>query len=160
MAASGDAPAHLWRRATQVLSAMHKEDIRRPEDLELHFAELDILILRQRWGSAYERINVIERHLRQWNATTALLKYRENIEGRLHSSYQEMVNSNALGCSYLPNGDFGRARLAFADALQHASAVTDANPHGRRKICLNLAAWTCPRAIPTGPKRAIVTPWP
>ena len=134
-----DGPAHLWRRATDVLSARRKEDIRRPEDLELHFAELDILILRQHWGSAYELINVIERHLRQWNATTALLKYRENIEGKLYSSYQEMVNSNALGCSYLSNGDFDRARLAFADALQHASAVTDADPHGRRKICLNLA---------------------
>jgi tetratricopeptide (TPR) repeat protein len=134
-----DGPAHLWRRATKVLSA-RREDIRRPEDLELHFAELDILILRQRWGSAYELINVIERHLRQWNATTALLKYRENIEGQLHSSYQEMVNSNALGCSYLSNGDLDRARLAFADALRHAGAVTDADPHGRRKICLNLAA--------------------
>lgn len=135
-----DGPAHLWRRATDVLSASRKEDIRRPEDLELHFAQLDILVLRQRWGSSYELINVIERHLRQWNATTALLKYRENIEGKLHSSYQEMVNSNALGCSYLSNGDLDRARLAFADALQHASAVTDADPHGRRKICLNLAA--------------------
>jgi tetratricopeptide (TPR) repeat protein len=135
-----DGPAHLWRRATDVLSASRKEDIRRPEDLELHFAELDILILRQLWGSSYELINVIEKHLRQWNATTALVKYRENIAGKLHSSYQEMVNYNALGCSYLSDDDFDRARQAFSEALQHASAVTDADPHGRRKICLNLAS--------------------
>lgn len=135
-----DGQAQLWRRATDVLSAQRKEVIQRPEDLELHFAELDILMLRQRWGSAYELINVIERHLRPWNATTALLKYRKNIEGKLDSSYREMVNSNALGCSYLSNGDFDRARQAFTDALQHASAVTGADPQGRRKICLNLAA--------------------
>lgn len=135
-----DGPAHLWRRTTDLLSSSRKEHIQRPEDLDVHFAELKILIRRQLWGSSYELIDTMERQLQRWNAAGLLLKYRETIAGQLRASYREMVNYNALGCIYLSRGNFGKAQQAFGNALRNASAVADKYPHGRRKIFINLAA--------------------
>jgi tetratricopeptide (TPR) repeat protein len=135
-----DGPAHLWRRASDLLSGSRKVQIRQPEDLDVHFAELEILIRRQLWGSSYELIDTIEKQLQRWNAAALLLKYRKTIAGKLGRSYREMVNYNALGCIYLSRGDFGKAQQAFDSALRNASAVVAAYPHGRRKIYINLAA--------------------
>jgi tetratricopeptide (TPR) repeat protein len=135
-----DGPAHLWRQATDILSSGRKEQIRHPEDLDLYFAELEILIHRQLWGSSYELIDTMERHLQQWNAAELLIKYREKIAGQLRENYREMVNYNALGCIYLPRGDFEKAQEAFGNALRNASAVAGIYPHGRRKVYINLAA--------------------
>ncbi len=135
-----DGPAHLWRRATDLLSGSRKEQIRQPEDLDAHFAELEILIRRQLWGSSYELIDTMEKQMQRWNAAGLLLKDRETIAGKLGGSYREMVNYNALGCIYLSRGNFGKAQQAFDNALRNASAVAGAYPHGRRKIHINLAA--------------------
>lgn len=135
-----DGPAHLWRRATDLLSDSRQEQIGQPEDLEMYFAELDILIRRRLWGSSYELIDTIEKQLQRWNAAGLLLKYRETIAGRLRESYREMANYNTLGCIYLSRGDLGKAREAFDNALRNARAVADTYPHGRRKIYINLAA--------------------
>jgi hypothetical protein len=105
-----DGPAHLWRQAADLLSGSRKEQVQRPEDLEVYFAELDILIRRQLWGSSYELIDTIEKKLQRWNAAALLLKYRETVAGKLRVSYREMVNYNALGCIYLSRGNFGEAR--------------------------------------------------
>jgi tetratricopeptide (TPR) repeat protein len=135
-----DGPAHLWRQAADLLSGSCKEQVQRPEDLEVYFAELDILIRRQLWGSSSELIDTIEKKLQRWNAAALLLKYRETVAGKLRVSYREMVNYNALGCIYLSRGNFGEAEKAFDNALRNASAVAGAYPHGRRKIYINLAA--------------------
>jgi tetratricopeptide (TPR) repeat protein len=135
-----DGPAHLWRRATDLLSASRKEQVQQPEDLDVYFAELDILIRRQMWGSSYELIDTMEQQLQRWNAAALLLRYREGIAGKLGVSYREMVNYNALGCIHLSRGDFGEAQQAFGNALRNASAVAARYPHGRRKIYINLGA--------------------
>ena len=135
-----EGPAHLWRRAADLLSRSRKDQIQRPEDLDPYFAELDILIRRQLWGSCYELIDTMEKQLQRWSAATELVKYRETIAGQLRVSYREMVNYNALGCIHLSRGKFGKAQQAFDSALRYASAVAGKYPHGRRKIYINLAA--------------------
>ncbi len=149
---SGDLYADLlFRAAVQLLRYQTPEErIREPEDLRWHFAELDILVREAQMnksyddpsGPLYDEINRMERVmkpvLRRWNAEGLLLKYREAIKDNLKKPYQEMVNSNALGCIYMSRGRFDDARRAFEDALQR---VDDANARsGRRKILINRAA--------------------
>jgi tetratricopeptide (TPR) repeat protein len=135
-----DGPAHLWSRATDLLSRSRKEQVQQPEELDVYFAELDILIRRQLWGSCYELIDTMEKQLQRWNAAALLLRYRETIAGKLQRSFQEMVNYNALGCIYLSLGKLGKAQQAFENALRNADAAADRYPHGRRKIYINLGA--------------------
>lgn len=135
-----DGPARLLHDAANLLSRCREpeESIERPEDLDGHFAELEVRVRAQLWASSYELINEIDRLLRRWSAAGLLLKYREVIAGMLRVSFREMVNYNALGCIYMTRGRFGPAQRAFDNALRHADATTW--PHGRRKIYLNLAA--------------------
>lgn len=135
-----EAPRHLLRQASDLLSSSRQEQIQKPADLDVYFAELDILIRRQLWGSSYELIDTTEKQLQRWNAAALLLKYRESIAGKLRVSYREMANYNALGCIYLSRGSFGKAERALGAALRNASAVTGAYPPGRRKIYINLGA--------------------
>jgi tetratricopeptide (TPR) repeat protein len=133
-------PARLLHNAANLLSGWRKSEdmILRPEDLDVHFAELDIRVRAKLWGSSYELINEMDSLLQQWNAAGLLLKYRRAIAGNLRSGFQEMVNYNALGSIYLSRGCFGEARQAFEDALRRTRDTTW--PHGRRKIFINLAA--------------------
>lgn len=135
-----DGPAHLWRRATDLLASSRKEQIRQPEDMEAHFAELSILIRRQMWGSSYELLDTMELQLQRWSAVGLLLKFREAVSGKLRVGYREMVNYNAIGCIYLSRGDFQKSREALDKAFRHAGSVADEYPHGRRKVTINLAS--------------------
>jgi len=135
-----EAPGRLLRRASNLLSDSRQEQVQQPADLELYFAELDILIRRQLWGASYELIDTTEKQLHRWNAAALLLKYRETIAGKLRVSFREMVNYNALGCIYLSRGSLPKAVQAFGAALKNASAVAGAYPPGRQKIYINLGA--------------------
>ena len=143
-----ETPRYLLRQASTLLSDNRQEQIKQPADLDMYFAELDILIRRQLWGASYELINKTEKQLQRWNAAGLLLKYRESIAGKLRVSYQEMANYNAMGCIYLSRGSFvkdsrgsfKKAEQAFGNALRRASAVARAYPPGRQKIYINLGA--------------------
>ena len=130
----------LLRQASDLLSRSRQEQIQQPADLDVYFAEIDIMIRRKLWGASYELIDETETQLQRWNAAALLLKYRESIAGKLRKRYREMANYNALGCIYLWRGSFDRAEGAFGKALQKASAIAGTYPPGRRKVYINLGA--------------------
>ena len=141
----------LWAAALVMIRyETPDERIKKPEDLRWHFAALDILLREaplttfdDPGGVLYELVQLIDAMkpvLRERNAEGLLLKYREAIQGKLRmpdSDHAEMVNSNALGCTYLARGRFRAARQAFDDALKHANGAT--SPDDRCKILIHLA---------------------
>lgn len=135
-----DGPARLLPAAADLLSRRRRpiKSVKRIEDLDLHFAELDIRIRAELWLSAYSLINEMERALSRWQAGHLVLPAREALADNLGKPFREMQNDNALGCIYLSRGRIDDARTAFESAVQHASRATWR--HGRRKLFINLAA--------------------
>jgi tetratricopeptide (TPR) repeat protein len=134
-----DGPVRLRHLAANELADCRIPDemIRKPEDLDTHFAELDLRVRIQLWESSYELVEKMDRILSRWNASDRLLKYREAMAGRLETRFQEMVNYDALGCIYGSRGLFGEAGVAFDKALRNANISE--RPDFRRKVYINLA---------------------
>ncbi|MGH3906117.1 MAG: tetratricopeptide repeat protein [Pseudonocardiaceae bacterium] len=131
-------------QAANVLSQRQQRtsEIDRVTDLDLHFAEVDILLKVHMYGEAHEVMEDMDKVLRRWNRGDRLLQQREAIQGKLDDDLAEMENYNALGDIYVSRGRLPDARTAYEKALECRDPDTW---RGRWKIYANIAAlhWEC-----------------
>ncbi|WP_433367530.1 tetratricopeptide repeat protein [Streptosporangium sp. CA-115845] len=124
-----DASDALWRRKL--------DDPRGIDDLYLHFAALNAALRADLYGSAYERIDFIDRILRRWNCPFLLIEQREAVRGSIGDDHYEMANENALGDLYAARGQMVKAAEAYDKALRYSDLLDD--PKNRTKIRANMA---------------------
>jgi tetratricopeptide (TPR) repeat protein len=114
------------------------QEVRTLADLDLYFAELELLLPAGLYGSAYELIDTMDQVLQRWNRGALLTNARETVRGQLPDDFKEMANLNALGDIYAARGSLDEAEEAYTAALAHASASTW--PEGRRRILINIGS--------------------
>ena len=113
-------------------------DVHDLDDLDLYFAEMDVLLRAQLYGPAYERLEPTDTLLRRWDRELMLLDRRERIRHLLDDPVDQLSNYTALGDLYTTLGRFPDARGAFTAALEIATNLDDrANKLG---IEINMAA--------------------
>ncbi|RZU76031.1 ATP/maltotriose-dependent transcriptional regulator MalT [Micromonospora kangleipakensis] len=130
----------LLHDAAEELSRRRKRnaDVHDVDDLQPHFAELDILLRAELYGAAYELMEFIDEVLQRWDCELLLLDRREEIKELLDDPFDKMSNYNALGHLYAIRGRFDAANNAFAKALDYETSLEDLP--SRRKILTNMAA--------------------
>ncbi|WP_158632142.1 tetratricopeptide repeat protein [Micromonospora sp. Llam0] len=128
----------LLRRAADVLGRQRVTEPSSIDDLNIHFAQLRVLLRSHRYPVAHEVIELTADILNRWDCGTLLLDQRVKVCGKLGDPTLEMANDNVLGDLYGRRGDFGRANQAYGRALDRANEI--GTPEIRTRIRANLGA--------------------
>ncbi|MFE7077263.1 tetratricopeptide repeat protein [Streptomyces sp. NPDC057620] len=133
-AREGEPPTRrdLLLQAATVLQALAKDDddIRGFDDLDMHFARVDVWLRAGMYDQAHSVIASMDELVHLWGTGTELRSRREAVRGRLGDDPEsEMMNLAALGDIYSYSGDFPTAvsdytaALTIAKKIQHREAI-------------------------------------
>lgn len=137
-AGGADERVDLLHRAANSLTRLRNKHPAEVSDLRVHFAELNALVMAERWLSAYAVVEDIDRIVGPWNSRHLLVKERETVHEHLEDEHLRMCNNIALGEIYRFQGFFHEADEAFGRAL--ASADSRGDDRNRLRLYVDFAS--------------------
>lgn len=116
----------LWHRAACYMASARKNRVERVEDLLAHFAEVDLRMRGGEYTAALDLMaDIDETYLAGWGYSDSLVRWRQQLKGKLGSPHAEMHNLSWLASARQQQEDYQQEISDLGEALEWAGILRD-----------------------------------